>query len=168
MSELAFIIVFVPIAVILIVTMTPYLIARLLFKRFHKKARLAEKSKRPYQDDIPLKIKKENRIKIGYPADFKTFFSYCLLVKEQENILHFNYPNSPKLKLLNVEYLPKYTYQNTNTGNSFGGVIRSEVKGDGILTFKDLSTDFNFVVGVRLDRDDYIKLKSEFLTVNNN
>ncbi len=51
MSELAFIIVFVPIAVILIVTMTPYLIARLLFKRFHKKARLAEK-----KVSVPIKM----------------------------------------------------------------------------------------------------------------
>lgn len=167
MSELAFGLVFGFFGILLLIFMVPYFVSRLVFNHYHKKARSIEKNKCPYQDDIPLKIIKENRIKIGYPADFKTFFGYCLLVKEQENKLHFNYPNSPKLELLSVEYLPQYNYRNTNTGNgNFGGVIRQETMGDGILTFKNLSNDTNFVVGVRLGRKDYIKLKSEFLTVN--
>lgn len=131
---------------------------------YHQKASLKEQESRPYETDISFKVDQINRRKIGYPEDFSSFDNHCLLVKEQEGILHFNYDNSPQIQLTNVEFRPKYGYHTNSSNDNFGTSTPYEIPNDGILTFKSLDDNRRFMIKAELKESLYVRLKTEFLT----
>ncbi|MGX4764164.1 hypothetical protein [Holzapfeliella sp. JNUCC 72] len=160
---------FIPVFIFIMIIITiGIIIYRLFYKgasaAYHQKASSKEKNSRPYQTDINLKIDRTNRQKIGYPDDFETFDNHCLLVKETDGVLHFNYDNSPQIQLVDVEFTPRYGYHTAGNDDHFGTSTPYEIPSDGILTFRDLSGQNQFLIKAQLEQSLYIRLKTEFLT----
>lgn len=154
--------------------MYPYLRARSnkkSFDNYYNNVFLKEEKNRgSYQSDIQLMMDQENLSKVGYPVNSQ---GYSMLVKEREGVLHFNYPESPQVELLSIDYQPKY--QNVKSGNvtKIGDnyindtvTRRREINGEGLLMFKTLETGQKFIVKAVLNEDICMKLKSDFLKIN--
>lgn len=149
-----------------------------------------EDARDDYESDIIVQLKASDLPKLGYPSDY---IGYYDIVKGKSGNLHFSYPNSPDLKLINIEYMPEY--QQTTTGKvsgktgssiigtaflgSAGGIIGSsgsrninttstqqEINTFGLLTFVNVATNKKFIVSVVLNKAVYTRLKSDFLTLD--
>lgn len=150
-----------------------------------------EDSRNDYKTDIILNIKPEDSQIAGFPKDFRGFTS---LVLGNSNTVHFAYPNSPEMWLLDIDYKPEYQ-QTTNgyvqgrTGSALLGAallgdagavagssrkkrintttIQSEVGAYGLLTFGNLYTNQYLKIECILSKDIYYTLVKQFLHVEN-
>lgn len=161
-----------------------------LYNKNYRIFKEIEDARGDYETDIVVQIKASDLPKLGYPDNYTGLYS---LVKGKTGNLHFSYPNSPELKLLEIEYMPEY--QQVTNGNvsgktgsaivgtailgSAGGVIGSsgkrkinttstqkEINTFGLLTFLNIATNKKFIVSFVLNKAVYTRLKSDFLTLD--
>lgn len=158
-------VVFVLLVIFIVFQLAKQLVEKKKIRQYETILEKKESERGTFSAYVFLRMTAEQMRKLKYPEDFH---GYTFLVKESEGLLHFNYPDSPQLELLKIEYRPKYSTSTSRVGNSnsqnrYYETTKREINTEGLLTFLNVATDQKFNVKVVLNEKVYMNLKADFL-----
>lgn len=153
-------------------------------KTFHD----IEDNRGNYTQVLSIELKQSDLSRLGYPSNYTGMYA---LVKNNDDTVHFSYPNSPDLKLINIDYNPQFTQRTSGkisgtTGSAIAGGLllgnigatigasgsrkakftttSQEVKNWGLLEFKQVSDNSKVSAEILLNQEQYYALKRDFLS----